>query len=64
VLAHARALLASSKTGATACIDADLRDTSAILAQAAELLDFSQPVAVTVRSREQLERLPRGTAWL
>ena len=48
VLAHARALLASSKTGATAYIDADLRDTSAILDQAAELLDFSQPVAVTL----------------
>jgi hypothetical protein len=48
VLAHARALLASSKTGATAYIDADLRDTTAILDQAAELLDFSQPVAVTL----------------
>jgi hypothetical protein len=48
VLAHARTLLASSKAGATAYIDADLRDTGAILAQAAELLDFSQPVAVTL----------------
>ena len=32
VLAHARALLTSSGAGATEYIDADLRDTSAILA--------------------------------
>ncbi len=48
VLAHARALLTSSKTGATQYIDADLRDTDAILGQAGQLLDFSQPVAVTL----------------
>ena len=48
VLAHARALLDSSEAGATAYIDADLRDTPAILTQAAELLDFSRPVAVTM----------------
>jgi S-adenosyl methyltransferase len=42
VLTHARALLA----GATAYIDADLRDTQAILAEAAQTLDFSEPVAV------------------
>jgi hypothetical protein len=48
VLAHARTLLNSAKPGATAYIDADLRDTAAILAQAAQLLDFSQPVAVTL----------------
>jgi trans-aconitate methyltransferase len=46
VLAHARALLASGPEGATAYIDADLRDTGTILAEAAKLLDFSQPVAV------------------
>ena len=46
VLLHARALLASSPEGATAYIDADLRDTGVILAQAARILDFSQPVAV------------------
>jgi len=45
VLAHARALLTSA-SGRTAYIDADLRDTAAILAQAAQTLDFSQPVAV------------------
>jgi hypothetical protein len=46
VLAHARVLLASGPRGATAYIDADLRDTGPILAQAAEMLDFSRPVAV------------------
>jgi O-methyltransferase involved in polyketide biosynthesis len=46
VLAHARALLTSDPRGATAYIDADARDTSAILATAAKTLDFSQPVAV------------------
>jgi S-adenosyl methyltransferase len=46
VLAHARALLTSSPAGATAYIDADLRDPAKILAQAARTLDFSQPVAI------------------
>ena len=46
VLAHARALLASSPEGATAYVDADLRATGTILEQAAEVLDFAQPVAV------------------
>jgi hypothetical protein len=46
VLTHARALLTSSPAGATAYIDADLRDTGAILAGAAGILDFSQPIAV------------------
>ena len=45
VLAHARALL-TSVTGATAYLDADVRDPGAILAGAAATLDFSQPVAV------------------
>jgi hypothetical protein len=48
VLAHARALLTSGNTGATQYIDADLRDTGAILGQAGQLLDFGQPVAVTL----------------
>jgi hypothetical protein len=48
VLAHARALLTSSETGATDYIHADLRDTTAILDQARELLDFTQPVAITL----------------
>jgi hypothetical protein len=48
VLAHARALLTSHEAGATEYIDADLRDTPAILAQARQLLDFTRPVAVTL----------------
>ena len=48
VLAHARALLTSSEAGATDYIHADLRDTGMVLAQAAELLDFTRPVAVTL----------------
>jgi O-methyltransferase involved in polyketide biosynthesis len=46
VMMHARALLRSSPEGATAYIQADLRRPEAILAKAAETLDFSQPVAV------------------
>jgi hypothetical protein len=48
VLAHARALLTSGEGGATEYLHADLRDTPAILAQAARLLDFTRPVAVTL----------------
>jgi S-adenosyl methyltransferase len=46
VLAHARALLTSTPEGATAYVDADARDTAKILKAAAEVLDFSQPIAV------------------
>jgi len=46
VLAHARALLASSPQGKTAYLDADLRDPGVILSEAAHTLDFTQPVAV------------------
>lgn len=48
VLAHARALLASSPEGATDYVHADIRDTETILREAARTLDFSQPVAVMV----------------
>jgi hypothetical protein len=48
VLAHARALLVSSEAGATAYIDADVRDPARILDQAREFLDFTQPVAITL----------------
>jgi hypothetical protein len=50
VLAHARALLDSSEAGATEYMDADLRDTGTILSGAANLLDFTKPVAVTLIS--------------
>ncbi|WP_129843368.1 SAM-dependent methyltransferase [Streptomyces sp. RFCAC02] len=46
VLLHAHALLVSSPEGVTRYIEADLHDPEKILAQAAELLDFSQPVAL------------------
>jgi SAM-dependent methyltransferase len=50
VLAHARALLDSSESGATEYIDADLRDTATILDGARQLLDFTRPVAITLIS--------------
>jgi hypothetical protein len=46
VLTHARALLVSGEQGHTNYIDADLRDTRRILAEAALTLDFSQPIAI------------------
>ena len=46
VLTHARALLVSGDQGHTNYIDADLRDTGRILAEAALTLDFSRPVAI------------------
>jgi hypothetical protein len=48
VLAHARTLLTSEGEGPTAYIDADLRDTAKILDQAGQLLDFTQPTAITL----------------
>jgi hypothetical protein len=46
VLAHARALLTSTPEGATAYIHADLRDPDKILAEAADTLDFTKPIAL------------------
>jgi len=46
VLAHARALLTSTPEGACGYVDADLRDTPAVLREAAAVLDFTQPAAV------------------
>jgi len=48
VLAHARALLTSTKEGSCAYLEADLRDVKEILAAAEARLDFSQPVAVVL----------------
>ena len=48
VLAHARALLTSSPEGATAYLDTDLHDPGTILTQAAQTLDFTRPVALTL----------------
>jgi hypothetical protein len=46
VLVHARALLTSSPEGATYYVDADLRDSGRIMAEAASILDFARPVAL------------------
>jgi SAM-dependent methyltransferase len=46
VLVHARALLTSTPQGTCGYIDADLRDTPAILAGASWTLDFDRPTAV------------------
>jgi O-methyltransferase involved in polyketide biosynthesis len=48
VLTHARALLTSTPEGATAYIDADLRDPDAIHAAARATLDFEAPVALVL----------------
>ena len=50
VLVHARALLTSSPEGATAYIDADLRDVDAILtsAEVKQNFDLTRPVAVSL----------------
>ncbi len=50
VLTHARALLTSTPEGTCDYIDADIRDTTAILGQAAHTLDFTQPAAVLLRA--------------
>ncbi len=48
VLSYARALMVGTPEGRTDFIDADLRDTDEILERSAQILDFSEPVAVTV----------------
>jgi hypothetical protein len=47
VLAHARALLGSiTREGTCDYVDADLREPETIVAQAARILDFTQPTAI------------------
>ncbi len=46
VIRHAAALLNSTPEGRCDCVEADLRDPEAILADAARTLDLSKPVAV------------------
>jgi hypothetical protein len=48
VLTHARALLTSTPEGATSYIEADLCDVEKILRDAADTLDFDQPIAITL----------------
>ncbi len=46
VLVHARALLTSTPEGATDYLDADVRDPDRILREAAQTLDFTQPIGL------------------
>jgi O-methyltransferase involved in polyketide biosynthesis len=48
VLAHARVLLTGTAEGATDYIDADLREPDTILRRAAQTLDFTRPLALTM----------------
>src|SRR5262245_9050996 len=48
VLAHAHTLRKSASKGATAYVNANLRDPDAILQQAQTVLDLGQPVAVVI----------------
>jgi trans-aconitate methyltransferase len=50
VFAHARGLLSSGPHGSTAYLDADLRDTGKVLAEAARMLDLTQPAALVLSS--------------
>jgi hypothetical protein len=48
VLVHARALLTSTPAGATDYIDSDVENPDKILREAANTLDFTQPIALTM----------------
>ncbi|MET9061601.1 SAM-dependent methyltransferase [Streptomyces antibioticus] len=48
VLRHAQALLHSSPEGSTQYVHADVRDLDALLERAAESLDFTRPVALSL----------------
>jgi SAM-dependent methyltransferase len=48
VLAHARALLVGTPEGETKYLDADIRDVDGLVRGAAEILDFTKPVAVLI----------------
>jgi len=48
VLTHARALLTSGPGGATNYLDADLSDPDTILREAAQTLDFDEPIALVL----------------
>ncbi|MER6788078.1 SAM-dependent methyltransferase [Streptomyces sp. NPDC000658] len=71
VLAHAHALLTSTKEGRTAYLDADLYDPETVLEAAADTLDLSRPVALMIlntlghvadyrQARELVRRLMAG----
>jgi hypothetical protein len=67
VLTHARALLTSSPEGSTHYADTDMSDTSAVLADASQWLDLTQPVALTfmgvlghVTDHDEAKRIVNG----
>jgi hypothetical protein len=79
VLVHARQLLTSDPAGVTQYIDADGRDSAAVLARAAETLDFTRPIALIMSGilghvtdddvalrmvREYLAALPSGSYFI
>ncbi|MEU6484925.1 SAM-dependent methyltransferase [Streptomyces sp. NPDC046887] len=76
VLLHVHALLTSTPEGATAYVEADMRDTDAVLDGAARTLDLSAPVALVISDvlghivdwdealslvRRLVDRLPSGS---
>ncbi|MFC8336663.1 SAM-dependent methyltransferase [Streptomyces rubiginosohelvolus] len=76
VLLHVHALLTSAPEGATAYVEADMRDTETVLTGAAKTLDLTQPVALVISDvlghivdwddalslvRRLVERLPSGS---
>lgn len=48
VLLHVHALLTSTPEGATAYVQADMRDTDTVLAGAAKTLDMTKPIALVI----------------
>ncbi|KLJ02666.1 SAM-dependent methyltransferase [Streptomyces sp. KE1] len=50
VLAHAQALLTGTPEGALGYVQADARETGRILAEAAQILDFARPVALSLNA--------------
>lgn len=50
VLAHAEALLRGTPEGVTEYVDVDVREPEAIIRQARRILDFDQPIALTLIS--------------
>jgi S-adenosyl methyltransferase len=76
VLAHARALLIGTPEGLTRYLHADMHDAAGLIEDAAEILDFTEPVAVLFMSvlghiadldeartvvREVVARVPSGS---
>ncbi|MFF0449240.1 SAM-dependent methyltransferase [Streptomyces sp. NPDC004609] len=64
VLAHAQALLTSSRQGRTAYVDADIRRPETLLESEAfqELLDLKEPVGLTIIAMLHFLQIPEGYA--